>query len=38
MRHTLGRRDVERRVLSSAVRLHAEDRVLLTGARTVVFT
>ncbi|MCB0906696.1 MAG: formyltetrahydrofolate deformylase, partial [Nocardioidaceae bacterium] len=30
-------RDVERRVLSHAVRLHAEDRVLLTGARTVVF-
>ncbi|MFT3874244.1 MAG: formyltetrahydrofolate deformylase [Nocardioides sp.] len=30
-------RDVERRVLSHAVRLHAEDRVFLTGARTVVF-
>ncbi len=30
-------RDVERRVLSRAVRLVAEDRVLLTGARTVVF-
>ena len=30
-------RDVERVVLSKAVRLHAEDRVLLTGARTVVF-
>ncbi|MFN8196466.1 MAG: formyltetrahydrofolate deformylase [Nocardioidaceae bacterium] len=30
-------RDVERRVLSRAVRLHAEDRVLLTGSRTVVF-
>jgi formyltetrahydrofolate deformylase len=30
-------RDVERVVLSRAVRLHAEDRVLLTGARTVVF-
>jgi formyltetrahydrofolate deformylase len=31
-------RDVERVVLSRAVRLHAEDRVLLTGARTVVFS
>jgi formyltetrahydrofolate deformylase len=30
-------RDVERLVLSRAVRLHAEDRVVLTGARTVVF-
>ena len=30
-------RDVERRVLTRAVRLHAEDRVILTGARTVVF-
>lgn len=30
-------RDVERRVLSRAVRLVAEDRVLLTGSRTVVF-
>ncbi|MCB1273046.1 MAG: formyltetrahydrofolate deformylase [Leucobacter sp.] len=30
-------RDVERRVLTRAVRLHAEDRVMLTGARTVVF-
>ena len=30
-------RDVERVVLSRAVQLHAEDRVLLTGARTVVF-
>ncbi len=31
-------RDVERVVLSRAVRLHAEDRVLLSGARTVVFS
>jgi len=31
-------RDVERRVLSRAVRLYSEDRVLLTGARTVVFS
>ncbi len=30
-------RDVERTVLSRAVRRHAEDRVLLVGARTVVF-
>lgn len=30
-------RDVERRVLTRAVRLHAEDRVILTGNRTVVF-
>ena len=30
-------RDVERAVLSRAVRLHAADRVLLTGSRTVVF-
>ena len=30
-------RDVERRVLSRAVRLHAEDRVMLTGHRTIVF-
>ena len=30
-------RDVERRVLSRAVRLWAEDRVFLTGTRTVVF-
>jgi len=31
-------RDVERVVLARAVRLHAEDRVALTGARTVVFS
>jgi len=31
-------RDVERVVLARAVRLHAEDRVALTGGRTVVFT
>jgi len=30
-------RDVERRVLSRAVRAHLEDRVLLNGDRTVVF-
>lgn len=30
-------RDIERRVLSRAVHYHLEDRVLLNGARTVVF-
>jgi formyltetrahydrofolate deformylase len=30
-------RDIERRVLSRAVRLHLEDRVLLNGHKTVVF-
>jgi formyltetrahydrofolate deformylase len=30
-------RDIERRVLAEAVRLHLEDRVLTNGARTVVF-
>ncbi|MHA6718749.1 formyltetrahydrofolate deformylase [Sphingomonas sp. RS6] len=30
-------RDVERRVLAEAVRLHLDDRVLLNGTRTVVF-
>ncbi|WP_324262247.1 formyltetrahydrofolate deformylase [Altererythrobacter sp. H2] len=30
-------RDIERRVLSEAVRLHLEERVLLNGGRTVVF-
>jgi formyltetrahydrofolate deformylase len=30
-------RDVERLVLARAVRLYAEDRVVLAGARTVVF-
>lgn len=30
-------RDVERRVLAEAVRMHLEDRVLLNGNRTVVF-
>lgn len=30
-------RDVERRVLTKAIRLHAEDRVIMTGNRTVVF-
>ncbi|GGB38171.1 formyltetrahydrofolate deformylase [Sphingomonas metalli] len=30
-------RDVERRVLAEAVRLHLDDRVLLNDARTVVF-
>ncbi len=30
-------RDIERRVLSSAVRYHLDDRVILNGAKTVVF-
>lgn len=30
-------RDIERRVLAEAVRLHLEDRVLLNGEKTVVF-
>lgn len=30
-------RDIERRVLAEAVRLHLQDRVLLSGDRTVVF-
>ena len=30
-------RDIERRVLARAVTLHLEDRVLLNGAKTVVF-
>lgn len=30
-------RDIERRVLSQALRLHLEDRVLLNGSKTVVF-
>jgi len=30
-------RDIERRVLAEAVRLHLEDRVLVNGSRTVVF-
>jgi formyltetrahydrofolate deformylase len=30
-------RDIERRVLSEAVRLHLDDRVFLNGNRTVVF-
>jgi formyltetrahydrofolate deformylase len=30
-------RDIERRVLARAVRYHLEDRVLLSGGRTVVF-
>ena len=30
-------RDIERRVLATAVRLHLEDRVLLNGSKTVVF-
>lgn len=30
-------RDIERRVLAEAVRLHLDDRVLLNGSRTVVF-
>jgi formyltetrahydrofolate deformylase len=31
-------RDIERRVLSQAVRWHVEDRVMVDQARTVVFT
>lgn len=31
-------RDIERRVLASAVRHHLEDRVMLNGKKTVVFT
>jgi formyltetrahydrofolate deformylase len=31
-------RDIERRVLAQAVALHLEDRVLLNGHKTVVFT
>jgi len=31
-------RDIERRVLARAVRYHIEDRVILNGSRTVVFT
>lgn len=31
-------RDIERRVLARAVRYHLDDRVLLNGRRTVVFT
>lgn len=31
-------RDIERRVLASAVRHHIEDRVVLNGRKTVVFT
>ena len=30
-------RDIERRVLAQAVRLHLEDRALLNGTKTVVF-
>lgn len=30
-------RDIERRVLAQAVRLHLQDRVILDGAKTVVF-
>jgi formyltetrahydrofolate deformylase len=30
-------RDIERRVLAAAVRLHLEDRALLNGSKTVVF-
>lgn len=31
-------RDIERRVLARAVRMHLEDRVILNGHKTVVFT
>ena len=30
-------RDIERRVLATAVRYHLEDRVLINGSKTVVF-
>ena len=30
-------RDIERRVLARAVRYHLDDRVILNGAKTVVF-
>jgi len=30
-------RDIEARVLSRAIRLHAQGRVLIDGSRTVVF-
>jgi formyltetrahydrofolate deformylase len=30
-------RDIERRVLAEAVRLHLQERVLLNGQKTVVF-
>jgi formyltetrahydrofolate deformylase len=30
-------RDIERRVLSKAVKLFAEDRIFITGARTIIF-
>ena len=30
-------RDIERRVLARAVRCHLEDRVLINGAKTIVF-
>jgi formyltetrahydrofolate deformylase len=30
-------RDIERRVLAEAVRLHVEERVVMNGGRTVVF-
>ena len=31
-------REVERRVLAQAVRWHLEDRILVDGVRTVVFS
>jgi formyltetrahydrofolate deformylase len=31
-------RDIERRVLARAVRYHLDDRVIMNGKRTVVFT
>ena len=31
-------RDIERRVLARAIRYHLEDRVILNGRKTVVFT
>ena len=31
-------RDIERRVLARAVRLHVENRVVINGRKTIVFT
>ena len=31
-------RDIERRVLARAVRFHVENRILINGSKTIVFT
>jgi formyltetrahydrofolate deformylase len=31
-------RDLERMVLSQAVRFHSEDRVIILGSRTIIFS